>query len=318
MAGIFDTGIFDHLSASAAQDVTAFTAQAGRVGVMAANALGVAVPLSGGTMTGTLVNNVSVKSKIFIDTDNEGFYLDPASNSILNTISANKVTVSTTVAGPFISLTQLGPTYGASPDSAAIIINSENPNQANQQITFKKAGTTNGYIDSDGYAYMRRFVDLDNIAYYLDPADTSYLNGLSCASGINSTSTNTNHTFAVKPYSKTMALKTSAQNVFTANDGVLAQGIYIFALDAVSNWTVGGGNYDMTYTGLFFWFQGDTNSVHAQQIYTTSMGHASNGNPILFRVVQAFGSTGTQAFQMWHSVTGASSYTYNFRFKRIM
>ena len=45
MTGIFDTGIFDHLSASAAQDVTAFTAQAGKVGVMASNVLGIAVPV---------------------------------------------------------------------------------------------------------------------------------------------------------------------------------------------------------------------------------------------------------------------------------
>lgn len=50
MSGVFDTGIFDHLSASAAQDVTAFTAQAGRVGVMAANALGVAVLVSAALM----------------------------------------------------------------------------------------------------------------------------------------------------------------------------------------------------------------------------------------------------------------------------
>lgn len=55
MTGIFDTGIFDHpsasaaiagsLSASEAQDVTAFTAQAGRVGVMAANVGGTLVPV---------------------------------------------------------------------------------------------------------------------------------------------------------------------------------------------------------------------------------------------------------------------------------
>lgn len=118
-------------------------------------------------------------------------------------------------------------------------------------------------------------------------------------------------------YSKSIAVTTNAQNVFTKNDNILPyQGTYLVKIESISDWPVGGLVYEETYTGIMQWFTGTTNSDVADGIPLTNMGHATNGQAYYLRTARTFSNTGTHALQIW-STYNLSARTFNFSFRRL-
>lgn len=87
----------------------------------------------------------------------------------------------------------------------------------------------------------------------------------------------------------------------------------------VSDHSVGGRNYDETYSGVMSWFAGTTNSGEATEIHLTSAGHAPNDNHIYMRVLRAYANTGVKLrLQVRRDVAMTGSYTYTFKFKKLI
>jgi len=99
----------------------------------------------------------------------------------------------------------------------------------------------------------------------------------------------------------------------------LATGTHAVQIYDVDDASVGGRNYDETYSGVMSWFAGITNSGEATEIHLTSAGHAPNDNHIYLRVLRAFASTGVKLrLQVRRDFAMTGSYTYTFKFKKLI
>lgn len=118
-------------------------------------------------------------------------------------------------------------------------------------------------------------------------------------------------------YNKTLAVTTSAQNIFINSNGILpVTGTYLVKINSISNWPQGGVNYEETYTGVMQWYTNTTNSDVSDQIPLTYMGHANNGQVYYLRTLRVSGAANNHALQMW-CTSNLSSTTYSFTFTRI-
>jgi hypothetical protein len=148
--------------------------------------------------TYTQINN-SARSPIFYDSDNTGFYLDPASGSNLNGTLVNSG--GTAMTAGWNRNMMLAATF------PVLVFNSANTKYAGIGVDYTTAsaamrfwvnasssdvvtGTnamninTGGYVEAGGSFRSPIFYDLDNTAYYVDPSSTSNLVGLTVANTI--------------------------------------------------------------------------------------------------------------------------------------
>jgi len=124
---------------------------------------------------GSTINSGDIRSDIFYDSDNTGYYLDPASTSYLNTVDArgyistgnawntgNSAWFPNGITTPNVTSWLYGTVYlGNAPG-----------NGSGTEVT------ANGTITSTGAHHASIFYEYNNTSYYLDPASTSNLNEL--------------------------------------------------------------------------------------------------------------------------------------------
>jgi hypothetical protein len=113
------------------------------------------------TNAGTLTVSTDVRAPIYYDSANTGYYLDPASTSILNAINANGVIRLNSDSSYMIGT----PSHGFRFNNNADTINA---------LLVNNSGTCTAYADFRAPI----FYDSNNTGYYVNPASTSVLNAV--------------------------------------------------------------------------------------------------------------------------------------------
>lgn len=103
------------------------------------------------------------------------------------------------------------------------------------------------------------------------------------------------------------------------NAAELATGSYIVQVVAVSDYTVGGQQYDEYYTGVMSWFASNTNSAASDEIPLHRAGHAPNSGTIFLRVIRTLSAdTDDLKLQIAGTTTNSAAYQYTFKFRRLI
>ena len=226
----------------------------------------------------------SMRSPIFYDSDNTGYYLDPASTSSVNTLNASAVDATTlygddvyTTGGWFRNHTNNNGIYwsttgwhlfptnsndftlrsGVSNEASIRFSNSSNTtwgyihNDANKTIGFLNDGrswvsytTTAGHHYAVSSSRAPIFYDSNDTAYYVDPASTSNLSGLTVASQITGSVSGSSNSIAITGYGNgnfTFHQASGSFNVFS--------GWHNYLISNHGN----GSNYYNTIIAMPFW-----------------------------------------------------------------
>jgi len=216
---------------------------------------------------------------------------------------------------------------------------------------FRKAGTGNvASLSAGGILTLATdvrapiFYDSANTSYYIDPASTSNLVGLTVAntitgsiSGNAATATNSTQLggvaaanyvrndvdgtdstalFRLTTITKSLTITTSwlDTGIVGAN---LATGCYMISV-YVDNYAVSGGHYQETYTGMMSWFSTGTNSTDYDEIVLHKSGHASNGAYINLRTIRQLSGGTNLKLQIISSVSTSGASNYVFKFRRLI
>lgn len=121
--------------------------------------------------------------------------------------------------------------------------------------------------------------------------------------------------FEIVSISKSLTLSTAWQDTGISSTD-LATGSYILQIESVSDYTVGGEQYQEYYTGVMSWYSGSTNSNIVDEIVLHRAGHAPNNGAIFLRVQR--NSIGILKLQIAGNTNNTAAYTYNFRFRRMI
>jgi hypothetical protein len=139
---------------------------------------------SGTTMTidsaGTVIATADMRAPIFYDSGNTGYYVDPASTSNLNVLQLQGSITTINGFSPANSAIRLTPNLHLNATAGnAIILNWDNGTTSG--LTFRignGAGSDVFTTYANGAVYASIIYDISNSAYYVDPASTTALNGL--------------------------------------------------------------------------------------------------------------------------------------------
>ena len=125
--------------------------------------------------------------------------------------------------------------------------------------------------------------------------------------------TATSSTFS---YTASVTLSPTWQNtgVSSAN---LGTGAYLVTCNA-DDYSVGGGQYNCTYTGLMYFFAGATNGSNANEIVLHHTGHADNGRYIYLRTLNTVSADGKTYLQISGNGTNSGASNYQLTFKKLL
>ena len=222
--------------------------------------------------TGTYTTSGDFRAPIFYDSNNTGYYTDPASTSNLNLVSATNYTFTGASSGAiglvtstsaFRTLSGDGTTYGygiSTNTSGGLDIMA---NQAGQPIRFW-AGTTNvtpiqrmiisaGDVTASASFRAPIFYDSGNTSYYVDPASTSNLVGLTVANTINGNISGSAETVDGIDSSRIIYGDNATGTLSISNttlDGVLKSGFYTVGTGGIPNATSVNFVMHTSYAGL--------------------------------------------------------------------
>jgi hypothetical protein len=136
---------------------------------------------------GILYGYNSVRSNIFYDSDNTGYYVDPASTSILNTVRASIIqNLSTGNTALTLNSSVYNQIHDASGSIRIWVGNASDPGNYynNTSHFFRNTGSVVQFTINDSLgehvSSLRApiFYDSNNTGFYLDPASTSNINAL--------------------------------------------------------------------------------------------------------------------------------------------
>lgn len=122
----------------------------------------------------------------------------------------------------------------------------------------------------------------------------------------------------VYTHQQNITLTTSWQDT-GVNAAELASGSYVVQVTSVSDFTVGGTQYQEYYTGVMSWFAENTNSEVTDEIVLHRAGHAPNSGTIFLRVQRTPGeNTDDLKLQVAGTTTNTAAYQYTFKFRRLI
>lgn len=137
--------------------------------------------------TGTYQTSGDFRAPIFYDSNNTGYYVDPASTSVLNGLTLASYSFAN---NGFQAFKNIGTTTPSWPD-ANHTLGLRNSDAGHLVLNFHRAGYTSNNLVYDGSFFSFDlstkssadfrapiFYDSDNTGYYIDPASTSQLNHL--------------------------------------------------------------------------------------------------------------------------------------------
>ena len=147
--------------------------------------------------------------------------------------------------------------------------------------------------------------------------DSVTTNARGHVTGVN-TKTVTLPDFEIVSISASLTLTTSWQDT-TINAAELSTGSYIVQVESVSDYTVGGNQYQEYYTGFMSWFSGNTNSTGDDEITLHRAGLAPNSGAIFLRVQRTVDAdVNDLKLQIAGTTNNSGAYTYNFKFRRMI
>lgn len=217
-------------------------------------------------------------------------------------------------------------------------------NQGALTGTVITTGNSSGLSPTFSNLYAAVFYDSANSAYYIDPASTSNLVGLTVANTITGSisgnaatattssqlggvaaanyvrndvdGTDSTALFRLTTITKSLTITTSwlDTGIIGAN---LATGCYMISV-YVDNYAVSGGHYQETYTGMMSWFSTGTNSTDYDEIVLHKSGHASNGAYINLRTIRQLSGSTNLKLQIISSVSTSGASNYVFKFRRLI
>lgn len=119
-------------------------------------------------------------------------------------------------------------------------------------------------------------------------------------------------------HQENIILTTSWQDT-GVNAAELVSGSYIVQVTSVSDYTVGGTQYQEYYTGIMSWFGDNTNSEVTDEIILHRAGHAPNSGTIFLRVQRTPGAnTDDLKLQVAGTTNNTAAYQYTFKFRRLI
>jgi hypothetical protein len=125
--------------------------------------------------------------------------------------------------------------------------------------------------------------------------------------------TATSSTFS---YTSTVTLSPTWQNTGVSSLN-LGTGAYLVTCNA-DDYSVGGGQYNCTYTGLMYFFAGSTNGSDANEIVLHHTGHADNGRYIYLRTLNTYSPDNKTYLQISGNGTNSGASNYQFTFKKLL
>ena len=305
------------------------------------------------TGTGAVTASTDIRSPIYYDQNNTSYYSDPAGLNRFNALNIGNqgaLTGNTTYAlGAYHnSRYMVGLRYSSGGAAYPWLVH-DSWNGSAFIIHFNSVGDR-FHVSESGIAYVTGdfrapiFYDSNNTSYYIDPASTSNLVGLTVAntitgsiSGNAATATNSTQLggvaaanyvrndvdgtdstalFRLTTITKSLTITTSwlDTGIVGAN---LATGCYMISV-YVDNYAVSGGHYQETYTGMMSWFSTGTNSTDYDEIVLHKSGHASNGAYINLRTIRQLSGGTNLKLQIISSVSTSGASNYVFKFRRLI
>ena len=168
---------------------------------------------------------------------------------------------------------------------------------------FKKNGSSDSYVLLGGGGHkLESSLNVAN-ADTVDNLHASDFAPVSCGVG------------EIKTFTKTLTLTTNWQDTgIHCTD--LETGSYIIQLYTSNTQDSFWQEY---FTGFMSWYSGGTNNLETDEIYLHKAGHAPNSRHIYLRTARHYASDGRQlTLQIACDYSGGTSYTYTFKFRRLI
>lgn len=142
----------------------------------------------------SVVNTLTVsniQAPLYTDSDNSSYYVDPNGTSNIWAFNANRFcTIATSAGGHLLTVRKVGAGY-ADGNACFNAVLDNATGSASWAFHARAGGTTASEtfkVRADGYTYLPRLYDINNTAYYLDPASTSILKTVSMDAAVVTTS----------------------------------------------------------------------------------------------------------------------------------
>ena len=88
---------------------------------------------------------------------------------------------------------------------------------------------------------------------------------------------------------------------------------------SVSDYTVGGEQYQEYYTGVMSWFAENSNSTVSDEIVLHRAGHAPNNGIIFLRIQRTVSADADDVkLQIAGNTANTAAYQYTFKFRRLI
>ena len=199
-------------------------------------------------------SSASFRAPVFYDSDNTGYYVDPASGAVL--ASATIGTVTSTGGYYYLLSASGGVNSTSSPllygDTTNMVLK---PGSGNGAMYFQNyAGANKGYIAySTGGMYFPILYDYDSTGYYVDPAGTSNMNVVNMLGGYWRSYQNTGYGGPVGAYvGYSTALEGACTSFHRGGAYALNMGLDSDNVFRIGGWSAAANRLQLDMSGNFY------------------------------------------------------------------
>ena len=306
---------------------------------------------------GAVIADTQMRAPIFYDSDSTSYYTNPASNSVLSTLSIG--TTSAPSGGYALRTGSIQMHGQGSLDYIGQLHFYDNVrflDEGNSSYLRYRAGhsTTGGmkyyngsdalqgyvYFDSAGFGLLSAdgswavrtwntgahiyhstrspvYYDSDDTAYYVDPNHTT--TSAKFAGNVEHKGlTMTSGTDVDQLYTVTVSATLSTTWQDTGiNSNEMSTGTYIVQV-SVNDQAVGGQHYNEMYSGVMSWYGSSTNSSEVDEIVLHRAGHAPNAGNFYLRTERQPSGNDNLMIQMRGTTSNTGNSNYVFKFRRMI